>query len=59
MGVPQDAELDGDFTMLSPEELLTLDVDQLRSLISERREEDRAGGHLREREAHILSVSAL
>lgn len=34
--------MDGDYKMLSPEELLTNDIDQLRALVMERREEERA-----------------
>ncbi|KAF5834951.1 WD40-repeat-containing domain protein [Dunaliella salina] len=40
----QDGSVDGDFKMLSPEELITLDPDQLRQLVQERREEERAAG---------------
>jgi len=39
----QDGTMDGEFKMLSPEELITLDPDQLRQLVQERREEERAG----------------
>ena len=41
-GVPlQDGSIDGEFKMLSPEDLLSNDVDQLRLLLAERRDEER------------------
>ncbi|GFH09012.1 F-box-like/WD repeat domain-containing protein [Haematococcus lacustris] len=39
----QDGEIDGELKMLTPEELLTADIDQLRQLVQERREDDRPG----------------
>ncbi|GFR43966.1 hypothetical protein Agub_g5109, partial [Astrephomene gubernaculifera] len=36
----QDGEVDGDYKLLTPEELLSNDVDQLRALVAERKEED-------------------
>ncbi len=38
----QEGGLEGDYKMLSPEDLLTNDIDQLRLMVSERREEERA-----------------
>jgi hypothetical protein len=43
----QDGSVDGDFKMLSPEELITHDPDQLRQLVQERREEEKGGGGAR------------
>lgn len=39
----QDGSMDSDFKMLTPEELITHDPDQLRQLVQERREEDKSG----------------
>ncbi|GAX74780.1 hypothetical protein CEUSTIGMA_g2227.t1 [Chlamydomonas eustigma] len=38
----EDGVIEGEFKMLSPEDLITNDIDQLRQLVIERREEDRS-----------------
>mmetsp|Transcript_2383 Transcript_2383/g.6000 ORF Transcript_2383/g.6000 Transcript_2383/m.6000 type:complete len:559 (-) Transcript_2383:853-2529(-) len=39
----QEGEVDGDFKMLTPDELLTNDIDQLRQLVQDRREDEKPG----------------